>query len=161
MNIKSVLTTCFVICAVHVSAQTPLYKQSSAPVESRVKDLLGRMTVDEKIGQLCCPLGWEMYTKTSKGVVPSELYKERMSAAPIGSFWAVLRADPWTQKTLETGLNPQSGAKALNAYRNMPSTVLAWEFPFSLPKNVHTVIWPSVLPSFPLHWHKPAHGIKS
>ena len=91
MNIKSVLTTCFVICAVHVSAQTPLYKQSSAPVESRVKDLLGRMTVDEKIGQLCCPLGWEMYTKTSKGVVPSELYKERMSAAPIGSFWAVLR----------------------------------------------------------------------
>ena len=115
MNIKSILTTCFVICAVHVSAQTPLYKQSSATVESRVKDLLGRMTVDEKIGQLCCPLGWEMYTKTSKGVVPSELYKERMSAAPIGSFWAVLRADPWTQKTLETGLNPQSGAKALNA----------------------------------------------
>lgn len=115
MNIKSILTICFVICAVHVSAQTPLYKQSSAPVESRVKDLLGRMTVDEKIGQLCCPLGWEMYTKTSKGVVPSELYKERMSAAPIGSFWAVLRADPWTQKTLETGLNPQSGAKALNA----------------------------------------------
>ena len=115
MNIKSILTTCFVICAVHVSAQTPLYKQSSAPVESRVKDLLGRMTVDEKIGQLCCPLGWEMYTKTSKGVVPSELYKERMSAAPIGSFWAVLRADPWTQKTLETGLNPQSAAKALNA----------------------------------------------
>lgn len=50
MNIKSILTTCFVICAVHVSAQTPLYKQSSAPVESRVKDLLGRMTVDEKIG---------------------------------------------------------------------------------------------------------------
>ena len=42
MNIKSILTTCFVICAVHVSAQTPLYKQSSAPVESRVKDLLGR-----------------------------------------------------------------------------------------------------------------------
>lgn len=39
-----------------------------------------------------------MYTKTSKGVVPSELYKERMSAAPIGSFWAVLRADPWTQR---------------------------------------------------------------
>ena len=34
---------------------------------------------------------------------------------PIGSFWAVLRADPWTQKTLETGLNPELSAKALNA----------------------------------------------
>ncbi len=50
MNIKSVLTTCFVICASMCRHKTPLYKQSSAPVESRVKDLLGRMTVDEKIG---------------------------------------------------------------------------------------------------------------
>lgn len=115
MNIKSLVIISLIICAGHVSAQTPLYKQPSAPVESRVKDLLGRMTLEEKIGQLCCPLGWEMYTKTSKGVVPSELYKKRMSTAPIGSFWAVLRADPWTQKTLETGLNPESGAKALNA----------------------------------------------
>ena len=38
-----------------------------------------------------------------------------MSEAPIGSYWAVLRADPWTQKTLETGLNPELAAKALNA----------------------------------------------
>lgn len=98
-----------------VTAQQPLYKQASAPVEERVKDLIGRMTAEEKIGQLCCPLGWKMYTKTEQGVVPSELYKKRMQAAPIGSFWAVLRADPWTRKTLETGLNPELSAQALNA----------------------------------------------
>ena len=96
-------------------AQQPLYKQATVPVEDRVKDLVGRMTVEEKVGQLCCPLGWEMYTKTKNGVVASDLYKERMKAMPIGSFWAVLRADPWTQKTLETGLNPKLSAKALNA----------------------------------------------
>lgn len=96
-------------------AQQPLYKQATVPVEDRVKDLVGRMTVEEKVGQLCCPLGWEMYTKTKNGVVASDLYKERMKAMPIGSFWAVLRADPWTQKTLETGLNPELSAKALNA----------------------------------------------
>ena len=96
-------------------AQQPLYKQATAPVEDRVNDLMGRMTVEEKVGQLCCPLGWEMYTKTKNGVVASDLYKERMKAMPIGSFWAVLRADPWTQKTLETGLNPELSAKALNA----------------------------------------------
>ena len=72
-------------------AQQPLYKQATAPVEDRVKDLIGRMTVEEKVGQLCCPLGWEMYTKTKNGVVASDLYKERMKAMPIGSFWAVLR----------------------------------------------------------------------
>ncbi len=96
-------------------AQQPLYKQASAPVEERVKDLMGRMTIDEKIGQLCCPMGWEMYTKTKNDVVASDLYKEKMKKMPLGSFWAVLRADPWTQKTLENGLNPELGAKALNA----------------------------------------------
>lgn len=97
-------------------AQQPLYKQASAPLEYRVKDLLERMTVEEKVAQLCCPLGWEMYTKTGANeVTVSDLYKKKMKEAPIGSFWAVLRADPWTQKTLETGLNPELAAKALNA----------------------------------------------
>ena len=94
----------------------PVYKQASRPVEERVADLLARMTVEEKVAQLRCPLGWEMYTKTSdKSVVASDKFKKLMDQAPIGSFWAVLRADPWTQKTLETGLNPELAAKALNA----------------------------------------------
>lgn len=98
-----------------LSAQKPLYKEADASVEDRVADLLGRMTVEEKEGQLCCPMGWEMYTKTKKGVEASEVYKKRMAEMPVGSFWAVLRADPWTQKTLETGLNPETAAMALNA----------------------------------------------
>ncbi|MCF0160398.1 MAG: glycoside hydrolase family 3 C-terminal domain-containing protein, partial [Bacteroidaceae bacterium] len=61
------------------------------------------------------PLGWPMYEKTDQGVRPSELFVKRMNEAPIGGFWAVLRADPWTQKTLETGLNPEQSAEALNA----------------------------------------------
>ena len=96
--------------------QKPLYKQASQPTDVRVADLLGRMTVEEKIGQLICPLGWEMYTKKGDNAVePSELFRQKMDAMPIGSFWAVLRADPWTQKTLENGLRPELAAKALNA----------------------------------------------
>lgn len=95
---------------------TPVYKQASRPIEERVADLLSRMTIEEKIAQLRCPLGWEMYTKTSdKSVEVSQKFKDIMSKAPIGSFWAVLRADPWTQKTLETGLYPELAAKAINA----------------------------------------------
>ena len=94
----------------------PVYKQATQPTEARVADLISRMTVEEKVGQLVCPLGWEMYTKTGKNSVePSALFKQKMDATPIGSFWAVLRADPWTQKTLETGLNPELSAKAINA----------------------------------------------
>ena len=116
MKIKYLFFYAFIACtSMHSLAQKVLYKMADAPVEDRVNDLVQRMTIDEKIGQLLCPLGWEMYTKTNKGVVASELYKEKMSAMPIGSFWAVLRADPWTQKTLENGLNPELAAKALNA----------------------------------------------
>lgn len=103
-------------CGITATAQQPIYKQASASVEDRIEDLLDRMTLEEKVGQICCPLGWEMYTKVSSdSVTISELFKKQMSVAPLGSYWAVLRADPWTQKTLETGLNPELSAKALNA----------------------------------------------
>lgn len=115
MKKKLLWVTCLCACHFALSAQVPVYKQAQVPVEERVTDLLNRMTVEEKVGQLCCPLGWEMYTKTERGVEPSALYKEKMSQVPIGSFWAVLRADPWTQKTLETGLSPEQSAQALNA----------------------------------------------
>lgn len=114
--LSGVLLLSGMLCTGRVMAQQWLYKQAAVPIEYRVKDLLGRMTIEEKVGQLCCPLGWEMYTKTGKNeVTVSELYKKKMAEAPVGSFWAVLRANPWTQKTLETGLSPELSAKALNA----------------------------------------------
>ena len=72
------------------------------------------MTLNEKVGQLLCPLGWPMYEKKGNKVDISPLFKQRMDAQPLGSLWAVLRADPWTQKTLVTGLNPRLAAEALN-----------------------------------------------
>ena len=110
------VAACWMVGLFPLQAQKPLYKQADAPIEDRVKDLVDRMTLEEKVGQICCPLGWEMYTKTGKNSVTiSDKYKQQMDKAPIGSYWAVLRADPWTQKTLETGLNPELAAKALNA----------------------------------------------
>lgn len=98
------------------SAAKPVYKQAKAPVEKRVADLLGRMTIDEKIGQLVCPMGWEMYERRADGVGVSEKFRELNSGKKQpGSYWAVLRADPWTQKTLENGLWPRQAAEALNA----------------------------------------------
>lgn len=93
----------------------PLYKNAKAPVESRIKDLLSRMTVEEKVGQISMPLGWPMYNKNGNEVEVSEAFKKSLKESYTGMLWATLRADPWTKKTLANGLNPELAAKATNA----------------------------------------------
>lgn len=92
------------------------YRDVSLPVERRVQDLLSRMTFKEKIGQLRCTLGWGYYDIIGrKEVVPSESFKKDIAEGNIGMLWATYRADPWTQKTLDNGLNPRLAALCGNA----------------------------------------------
>lgn len=94
--------------------QKARYKDAKAPVEARVNDLIGRMTVEEKIGQLVTHLGWEMYDKSGDKISVSDKFKKALAGQQVGNLWATLRADPWTQKTLATGLNPYTAAQATN-----------------------------------------------
>lgn len=98
-----------------LQAQQAPYKNSKTPTEKRVQDLLGRMTKEEKVGQLSKLLGWEMYEKGAKGVGVSAKLKKAVQDQHIGLLWATLRADPWTQKTLLNGLSPVEAARATNA----------------------------------------------
>jgi beta-glucosidase len=47
-----VLVQLFAALALGKPSQTPLYKDPKAPVEKRVKDLLSRMTIEDKRAQL-------------------------------------------------------------------------------------------------------------
>lgn len=101
-----------------LSAQNQLvvpYKNPAFTIEQRVSDLLTRMTIEEKVGQLLCPLGWEMYEIKGEAVSPSSKFKQMMKDRHFGMLWATYRADPWTKKTLSNGLNPALAAKAGNA----------------------------------------------
>ncbi|OUJ74192.1 glycoside hydrolase family 3 N-terminal domain-containing protein [Hymenobacter crusticola] len=101
--------------ATYAQKAKPVYKDSKVPTDARVKDLLGRMTVEEKVGQLSTILGWEMYQKDGQKVGISAAYKKAVDERHIGGLWATLRADPWTKKTLANGLNPAQAAEASNA----------------------------------------------
>ncbi|MGM0882170.1 MAG: glycoside hydrolase family 3 N-terminal domain-containing protein [Bacillota bacterium] len=90
------------------------YKDSSLPITVRVEDLLKKMTLNEKIGQLLQPFGWKTYTKQNGTVSLSEAFQEQVKNGGVGSLYGVLRADPWTEVTLENGLSPEEGAKAIN-----------------------------------------------
>jgi len=91
------------------------YKDKSLPIETRVEDLLSRMTLEEKVGQLLCTLGWDYYNIKGSDVDVSEKFVSEYKEKQMGSLWATFRADPWTRKTLSNGLNPELAAKAANA----------------------------------------------
>ena len=103
------------------------YKNPKLSVEERLKDLISRMTLEEKVGQLRCTLAWNYYEirgarsgERGRGnakleAVPSESFKKDIAEGQIGMLWATYRADPWTQKSLSNGLNPELAAMCGNA----------------------------------------------
>lgn len=91
------------------------YQDASLTIDQRVEDLLSRMTIEEKVGQLVCLMGWDSYERNSKKVAVSDKFRHEIDSLHVGMYWAVFRADPWTQKTLTNGLNPALAAEAANA----------------------------------------------
>lgn len=117
---RYLFTTMFCCLAISLSAAKKKkellpYQNPKLSVEERVNDLIQRMTLEEKVGQLRCTLAWNYYTIKGKEVVPSESFKQDIAEGHIGMLWGTYRADPWTQKSLENGLNPELAAKAGNA----------------------------------------------
>ena len=80
----------------------------------RIDQLLSQMTIEEKCGQLTCPIGFNFYGKEGDSLWLSEDFIGMMDTMPLGSCWAVLRADPWSRKTAETGLHPKESVRLLN-----------------------------------------------
>lgn len=90
------------------------YKDRTKPIPERVEHLLGLMTLEEKAGQLVQPFGWQTYEHINGEIRLTEAFKKQIEQAGVGSLYGVLRADPWTGVTLESGLSPREGAEAVN-----------------------------------------------
>lgn len=90
------------------------WRDASLPPQRRAELLTAQMTLDEKIGQLQSPYGWEMYERRGDSVVLTERFRQAVEEEHIGMMWGAFRADPWTQKNLETGLTPHLAARLAN-----------------------------------------------
>ncbi|MCJ1220252.1 glycoside hydrolase family 3 N-terminal domain-containing protein [Paenibacillus polymyxa] len=91
-----------------------IYKDKSKPIEERVKHLIGLMTLEEKVGQLVQPFGWQVYKHIDGELSLHHDFKQQVQNGGVGSLYGVLRADPWTGVTLENGLSAKQGAEAVN-----------------------------------------------
>lgn len=92
------------------------YQNASLPVKERLSDLLSRMNVREKIGQLTQSLyGFHCYTRHGDNVTLSpDLYREVEKYGGIGAIYGVFRADPWAQKDFSTGLEGNLAIRTRN-----------------------------------------------
>ncbi|MEE3486454.1 MAG: hypothetical protein VZQ98_19325, partial [Bacteroidales bacterium] len=59
--------------------------------KDRVSELINQMTLEEKCGQLTCPIGFNFYGKEGDSLWLADDFLGMMDTMPLGSCWAVLR----------------------------------------------------------------------
>ncbi|WP_195499439.1 glycoside hydrolase family 3 N-terminal domain-containing protein [Alistipes timonensis] len=70
---RSLLAVAVLGSACCSDSSEPLYKDVSQPVERRIDDLMGRMTLHEKIGQMCQFVGLEHLRMAEQNATPEEI----------------------------------------------------------------------------------------
>lgn len=91
----------------------PRYLDPAAPVPDRVRDLLGRMTLREKVGQVNQRMyGWDAYQRSPDGHRLTDAFRTEVSAFDgMGALYGLQRADAWSGVGFEDGLNARDGAR--------------------------------------------------
>lgn len=94
----------------------PKYKISTYSTEERIADLLPRMTLKEKVGQLNQHMyGWNAYDRVADGIELSQEFKDQVAFGDgMGALYGLFRADPWSQVTYENGIPTVDNAKFAN-----------------------------------------------
>ncbi|GAB3922610.1 beta-glucosidase [Microlunatus endophyticus] len=94
-------------------AGTEPYRDNTLGIEARVDDLLGRLTLREKIGQLNQrPLGWQLWQRRGPEVTLTETLDAELDRfGGLGAIYGLLRADAWSGRDWTTGADPALSAE--------------------------------------------------
>lgn len=93
----------------------PYQDQKLAP-RQRALDLLSRMTLREKVGQLTQRLyGFHVYERRGQEIVLVEEFRREVERySGLGTLYGLFRADPWSGRDFTTGLDGTLAPKARN-----------------------------------------------
>ena len=92
------------------------YQDKTLAPELRAEDLVSRMELREKVGQLTQRLyGWQAFEKNGEELSLSDIYKDEVDRySGLGTLYGLHRADPWSGKDFETGLTGALSTRAAN-----------------------------------------------
>lgn len=92
------------------------YKNINFPPKERAADLLGRMTLREKVGQLTQRLyGFACYRRRGEEIQLTEEFREEAERyGGLGALYGLYRADPWSGRDFSSGLDGVLAPKARN-----------------------------------------------
>lgn len=95
----------------------PLYREAGAPVADRVRDLLSRMTLTEKVGQVNQRMyGWDAYERTPEGHRLTDAFRAEVAAYDgMGALYGLQRADPWSGVTFADGITAADAARVADS----------------------------------------------
>ncbi|MEU5026514.1 glycoside hydrolase family 3 N-terminal domain-containing protein [Streptomyces milbemycinicus] len=94
-----------------------LYRDPTAPVAERVRDLLARMTLTEKVGQVNQRMyGWDAYERTADGHRLTDAFRAEVATYDgMGALYGLQRADPWSGVGFADGITAADGAQVADA----------------------------------------------
>ncbi|MHA6484965.1 glycoside hydrolase family 3 C-terminal domain-containing protein [Paenibacillus sp. strain BS8-2] len=93
------------------------YKQAELPIEERIADLMSRMMLSEKVGQLNQRMyGWDAYTKLGNGNYElTDAFKQEVAAfGGMGALYGLFRSDPWSGVDYANGIPAADSAAVAN-----------------------------------------------
>ena len=92
------------------------YKNKNLTPKERAEDLLSRMTLKEKVGQIAQP--FQMFREfdiVDGEIVLKDHFKDFViEHGGIGTVFSFFRADPWSGRTFDAGITAELRQKAYN-----------------------------------------------
>ncbi|MBC1746768.1 glycoside hydrolase family 3 N-terminal domain-containing protein [Listeria seeligeri] len=93
-----------------------IYLDKTQPIAARVEDLVAKMTLAEKCGQLNQRMyGWDAFSRDGDVFQITDSFKQEVARFEgIGALYGLFRADPWSKMNKETGISRVNSAKVAN-----------------------------------------------
>lgn len=108
------------------------HTDSSLSPSIRADALLAKMSVEEKIGQLCKLDGFRSYERKNDTITINKAFTDKFAEVQIGTMYGLLRADWWSGKSWASGLEPKLMAETVNLFQKYVVEHTRWHIPLMI-----------------------------